>query len=108
MGLTQLGHMCGAWTDLSGDPVSVRWGGHSLPSISEIFANPLSYMKQAPPPVYLLLIVLQPTWDGPEKPGSFKCVPPQLMLLQHILSEAMPLSAILTLYLTSFQSKAFF
>lgn len=30
------------------------------------------------------------------------------MLLQHIFSEAMPLSAILSLYLTSFQSKAFF
>lgn len=43
-----------------------------------------------------------------EEPGSFKCVQPQLMLLQRTFSEAMPLSAILRLYLISSQSKAFF
>lgn len=58
----QLGYICGAWTDLSGDPISLHWGGDSLPSVMEFFAKPLSYMQQAPSLAYLciLLLALQP------------------------------------------------
>lgn len=97
-------------------------GGRSMPSLLEVFGKVLPGMDHAPSPAYLCILLqnhllVQAASRGCdsasagtcwEEPGSFKCVEPQLMLLQHIFSEAMPLSAILSLYLTSFQSKAFF
>lgn len=58
---TQLGPICGAWTDLSGEQGPSLYVSESMPSIMEVFAKPLSYMMQPPSPAYLctLLSALQ-------------------------------------------------